>query len=92
MPSPQLIYLIALVVLFVAWAAMMFRMLWTISRRASAMNRPGDGFSVQTNNWMRAFFGFFRDPANRRFLIWPGALTAGLMALNIVGTALLAPT
>ena len=92
MPSPQLIYLIALVVLFVVWAAMMFRMLWMISRRAAAMNQPGDGFSAQTNSRMRAFFGFFRDPANRRFLIWLGVLTAALMALNIVGATLLAPT
>ena len=92
MQIPQILYLIVLTGLFLVWAFLMFRMLWKITRNASAMNKPTDGFAAQTGNRMDAFFGYFRDPANRRSLIILGLLSALLMAMNVIGATLLGPT
>ena len=78
--------------IFVLWAFMMFLMLWKITKNASALNKPRDGFGAQTGNQFRAFFGFFRDPENRPFLIRLGLLTVLLMATNVAGVLFLRPT
>jgi len=91
MQTPQLILLILQAALFLPWVFMMFRMLWKISRNAGALNTPTDGFAAQTGNRMNAFTGFFRDPANRRFLIVLLVLSVLLMAVNVLGFMLFAP-
>ena len=89
MPTPQLIYLITLIVLFALWAVMMFRMLWIISRRAAderktqATGEIGSRFS--------AFFGFFKDPETHRFRMRLLAVTILLLAVEIAGFFLSGP-
>ncbi len=87
MPSTPMILLILQVGLFVAWAAMMFRMLWAIARRKKGQ-LDGGGIGDQ----MGAFTGFFRDPKNRRFLVILGILSALLMAVNVATAMLMDPT
>ncbi len=92
MPLPYLLYLVLQTLIFLAWAAMMFYMLWKISVKARAMNDPGDGPSAQISNRMSAFLGFFPDPANRRFLRRLAAVTVLMVTLNILGATLVSPT
>ncbi len=92
MTTPALIVLGLQGAVFILWAFMMFRMLWKITKNASALNKPHDGFVAQTGNRLNAFFGFFRDPANRGFLIRLGLITALLMASNVASFLFLRPT
>ncbi len=87
MTNLALAYLAVQIALFLLWAFMMFRMLWAIARRKKGLLDGGD-----ISEQMGAFTGFFRDKANRGFLISLAIVTLLLMATNIAGATLLGPT
>ena len=80
----MLISLIAMGLVFVAWAVSMFRMLWVMWQEAERRTAQENGslFGGTKNRWT-AFRDFFRDPEQRRLKWWILALTLLLSAIII---------
>ena len=91
MTTAYMIWLAVLILVFIIWAFLMFRMLWRISQNAARARQPGDGPAARTSGRMSAFMDFFRAPSNRRLLLWLVGLSAVLMGMNIAAAYHWAP-
>lgn len=88
MGTGNLISLILLGLVFLAWAASMFQMLGVIWRAAEARTaeEPGGLFTGTANRW-RAYWAFFRDPGQRRLKVRILVLTGLLVILILARSA-----
>ncbi|PVA10118.1 hypothetical protein DC366_10725 [Pelagivirga sediminicola] len=87
-PLIQTIWLALSAVLFVLWIWWMFHALFTLTRAARASAQDRGRMWPTPREQAAEFWRFIRDPIHRRARWQLACLTAGLLAMNLLGLAI----